>query len=256
MLDFIADNVPQEKREKALQLVHDKHYTVADAKGFVKQIDPSNTSQWNMEDEEKFRLEIFRTRKDFKALVKTLGNKSMGDVIAHYLGHYKKSDEYRVLKTVRVEEREEKARLANHDVDQCAICREGGSLLICDGCESEWHMGCSKPPLTTIPEGRWECDVCVDRKFLNGRKRILEDIKQNIRDQRSRKKEKMESPAKSPPSTDDELKKNLDITPLPSYVIDAVNAFSKSMHSILSKSSVPTKIGEASVNATNVSTGT
>ena len=33
--------------------------------------------------------------------------------------------------------------------------------LLCDGCDSAWHMACLRPPLTTIPEGDWMCPGCV-----------------------------------------------------------------------------------------------
>ena len=51
--------------------------------------------------------------------------------------------------------------------------KSGGSLLICDGCEGEYHMKCTRPPLQTVPEGHWECDECVDRKFLEGREHLV-----------------------------------------------------------------------------------
>ena len=246
MLSFIEDNVPHNKREKALQLLHENDYSVINTKDFLQQIDPTHVSDWSMEDRERFRVEIFRTRKNFKALCQTMGNKEVGDIIAYYLGHYKKSDDYRLLKTVRMEERIEKAEQATHDVDHCAICGEGGSLLICDGCESEWHMVCAKPALKTVPEGHWECDVCVDSKFLDGRKRILRDIRSNVSVQNLGKRMKSELPSlvetdagsEGPRETDagSEGSRETDAgsTDLPLHVIDAVKAFSRNINLILS----------------------
>lgn len=58
------------------------------------------------------------------------------------------------------------------DAKMCEVC-EGGSdetrpgmsdaeTLLCDGCDSAWHMACLRPPLTTIPEGDWKCPGCVE----------------------------------------------------------------------------------------------
>mmetsp|Transcript_931 Transcript_931/g.1062 ORF Transcript_931/g.1062 Transcript_931/m.1062 type:complete len:334 (+) Transcript_931:143-1144(+) len=178
MLGFIEDNVPYNKKEQALQIIHDNDYSLMNAKQIINQIDPTGASEWTTEDKEKFQFEIFRTRKNFKDILHTMGGKKMDDIIAYYLGCYKKSENYRLLKTVCVEERIEKAK------DHCVICDQGGSLLICDGCESEWHMTCTSPALKNIPEGNWNCDVCVDRSFLEGRNLILQDMSSNVQSDR------------------------------------------------------------------------
>lgn len=36
----------------------------------------------------------------------------------------------------------------------------GADILICDKCDSEYHMYCLNPPITTIPEGDWFCPTC------------------------------------------------------------------------------------------------
>ena len=225
MLNFIEDNVPHNKREKALQVIHDNNYSLMNPKEIIRQIDPTNVSDWTLEEKEKFRQEIFRTRKNFKDVIQKMMGKKMGDTIAYYLGYYKKSDDYRLLKTVCVEERIEKAK------DHCVICDQGGSLLICDGCESEWHMTCAKPALKTVPESRWECDVCVDRNFLESRKRILEDINSNMNDQKQEKKMKVEVPLPVVETNNDVSKG------LPLHVIAAVKACTSNISSILSTSS-------------------
>mmetsp|Transcript_22908 Transcript_22908/g.46599 ORF Transcript_22908/g.46599 Transcript_22908/m.46599 type:complete len:464 (+) Transcript_22908:127-1518(+) len=241
-LSFIEDNeVPHNKREKALQLIHENNYSVENKYDFIQQINVTNESSWTINDREKFRTEIFRSRKNFKKVCHTMENKKMGDVIAYYLGKYKKSDDYRLLKTVRIQERIEKAEQSNHEVDQCAICGEGGNLLICDGCESEWHMECTQPALKTIPEGRWECDICVDRKFLDGRKRLLHNVVSNLKSQDLAKRKKLEQPPSTDVRSDDSYETNTEeLTKIDSHILEAVEAFSKNIESILFKSSVPT----------------
>ncbi|XP_072296585.1 autoimmune regulator [Eucyclogobius newberryi] len=44
--------------------------------------------------------------------------------------------------------------------DECAVCRDGGELICCDGCPRAFHLNCVSPPLTTIPSGTWQCDLC------------------------------------------------------------------------------------------------
>ena len=59
----------------------------------------------------------------------------------------------------------------------CEECGETGDetrpgmsdaeTLLCDGCDSAWHMACLRPPLTTIPEGDWKCPHCVEEEKKN-----------------------------------------------------------------------------------------
>jgi len=47
--------------------------------------------------------------------------------------------------------------------DQCSYCGEGGDLLCCDNCPASFHLACSEPPLSAIPEGEWHCRKCRGR---------------------------------------------------------------------------------------------
>lgn len=47
---------------------------------------------------------------------------------------------------------------------KCLVCLQTANadgLLICDACDKGCHMDCLDPPLSTLPEGRWICPVCV-----------------------------------------------------------------------------------------------
>ncbi len=46
---------------------------------------------------------------------------------------------------------------------RCRICRrnrDDDSLLLCDGCNSGFHLYCLRPPLHSIPRGDWFCVSC------------------------------------------------------------------------------------------------
>ncbi|KAG7359064.1 PHD-finger domain containing protein [Nitzschia inconspicua] len=219
VVDFIDKNVVSCKKENAMFAFHKNNYSLENASEILETIRPSDCTDWTDEEKETFRRDIFRKRKDFKALSLLL-NKNMGDILAYYLGTYKKSDDYRLLKTVLVEERIEKARSSLHHIDQCAICEDGGSLLICDGCESEWHMTCTRPVLKTVPEGRWECDLCVDRKFLDGWQRTVQSFGLPPTD---RKRKLVDLEGGSITTCDEESK---------SQIVDGIKRFSRKLDSI------------------------
>ncbi len=49
--------------------------------------------------------------------------------------------------------------------EACEVC--GGteaedSLLLCDACDSLWHLWCLTPPLAEVPEGEWYCGCCEE----------------------------------------------------------------------------------------------
>ena len=50
----------------------------------------------------------------------------------------------------------------------CVICRRDirhDKILLCDGCDEEFHMYCLQPPMTKVPEGRWFCPVCSQKRL-------------------------------------------------------------------------------------------
>lgn len=133
-----------------------------------------NASDWTKEEEDQFKAEMFRLRRDLPAVAKLMG-KSITACHAYYLGKYKSTTEYRLLKTVCIDERDHMFETVEEDA--CAVCGDGGSLLICDGCECEYHIGCLQPALKSVPDGHWECDECVDAKFLQAREKLLQNNK-------------------------------------------------------------------------------
>jgi hypothetical protein len=171
----IIGGQPYNKKEAALLLLAERDYSLDGFDDAVREIKPIDGSDWSQEKKKRFHSEMFRLRKDLLAVSKLM-DIEMKSCLAYYLGTFKKSDDYRLLKTVCAEKRNERTD-SDYGVDACTTCGDGGSLLICDGCEGEYHMGCLRPPLETVPEGKWECDKCVDIQFLAARDHLLRNTK-------------------------------------------------------------------------------
>ncbi|XP_046507694.1 autoimmune regulator-like [Equus quagga] len=52
-------------------------------------------------------------------------------------------------------------QLHQKNEDECAVCRDGGELICCDGCPRAFHLACLSPPLQEIPSGTWRCTSCL-----------------------------------------------------------------------------------------------
>ncbi|KAM6162801.1 autoimmune regulator [Erethizon dorsatum] len=52
-------------------------------------------------------------------------------------------------------------QLHQKNEDECAVCRDGGELICCDGCPRAFHLACLSPPLQEIPSGTWRCSCCL-----------------------------------------------------------------------------------------------
>ncbi|KAM7379322.1 hypothetical protein PAMP_004885 [Pampus punctatissimus] len=56
--------------------------------------------------------------------------------------------------------RETNTGMVHYNDDECAVCKDGGELICCDGCPQAFHLTCLDPPLISIPSGSWQCEWC------------------------------------------------------------------------------------------------
>nr|XP_032622770.1 autoimmune regulator [Chelonoidis abingdonii] len=62
--------------------------------------------------------------------------------------------------------------------DECAVCRDGGELICCDGCPKAFHLACLVPPLTEIPSGTWRCISCSTEKVKQDQRIEEEQVRE------------------------------------------------------------------------------
>ncbi|MBZ3871431.1 Autoimmune regulator [Sciurus carolinensis] len=59
-------------------------------------------------------------------------------------------------------------QLQQKNEDECAVCRDGGELICCDGCPRAFHLACLSPPLQGVPSGTWRCSCCLQGRVQQG----------------------------------------------------------------------------------------
>jgi PHD-finger len=197
-LDYIQESIRFNKREASLAALHEHNYQIATAQSALDKIKVKDGSDWTDEQKELFHSEMFRLRKNLVDVARATGVcNNVG--YTYYLAKFKKSNDYRLLKSICEEERMDKFAASDQGLDACGICGDGGSLLICDGCEGEYHMTCLRPPLVEVPEGAWFCDTCIDSNFLEARDKVIHQFYVEIGDgHKKRKANEMEADESTP----------------------------------------------------------
>ncbi|GAX28558.1 bromodomain adjacent to zinc finger domain protein 1A [Fistulifera solaris] len=235
-VDTLMKPIPYNVREEAYILLMEKNFNVDAFTDAAKNLTPIDGSDWDQKTRKQFADLIFKKRKNMSAVASEMGI-PMKTALAYYLGSFKASEGYRLLKTVCCEERMERFNNAENSVDACCVCGDGGSLLICDGCNKEYHATCLRPKLAKIPEGDWECDECVSRKFLQTRDYVLENCGLF---------EKSESRKRSHAEAEGKEVSEQPVTRVRPDVVDAICAFAKACSEALSRVN-PTNDGEEKV---------
>lgn len=104
----VVSGVKHNLREQALLGLSSVDYSVEAFEASVAEgLQPWDGSDWTEEQRDLFHSEIFRMRRDVPAVAKLM-NLPVKICHAYYLGIYKNSNNYRLLKTVGKEEREMK----------------------------------------------------------------------------------------------------------------------------------------------------
>jgi len=244
--DTISSIVPRNKKEQAFaklgEMTMQPGYDASslDVHDVIEQLKASDGSDWTTEEKATFHKEIFRLRKDLTTLSKLMG-KDLNTCFTYYLSNFKRSEDYRILKVIRVDERMDDDGPTGSGVDSCAVCGDGGRLIICDGCEGEYHMECLRPRLRTVPEGRWECDECVDKKLLKARDVILSMTKLYAVHQNSDNGEtySYEKPNGGNAGTGDRTFSSGAVSRPTSSVLTAVKAFATGIHALFDVPALP-----------------
>lgn len=165
-------SVPANKKFEVICKLAEEGHTLDDIKEIEESIPFSDGSDWDDKKQLQFSQEIYKSKKNLAEVCKSM-DIEMKTCLIYYYRQFKLSTDYRLMKTIIDDERYEKTANFENNLDVCLICGDGGELLICDECEGEYHLKCMRPPLKVVPEGRWECDECVDRKVLKLRNFLL-----------------------------------------------------------------------------------
>lgn len=51
---------------------------------------------------------------------------------------------------------------------KCHVCKcanDADNMLLCNDCDTGWHLFCLDPPLSKIPNGHWTCPICATKKL-------------------------------------------------------------------------------------------
>jgi len=75
----------------------------------------------------------------------------------------------RIVRKIAVENRNVLAEDEQPEPASCSVCglsdRED-VMLLCDGCDTGYHLDCLDPPLYSVPYGDWFCSVCEAEDML------------------------------------------------------------------------------------------
>lgn len=232
----ILNKVKYNLKEEAYLLLMSKSFDSEEFSKHLGKLKPYDGSDWDEDTRKQFSEEMFRSRKDMNAVASHL-KIPMKVCLTYYFGTFKSSDDYRLLKTVCNEERAGRLEALDHDTDACYICGDGGNLLICDGCEKEYHLACLRPRLEIVPEGDWECDECVAIKFLEAKDYLIQKTSLFVeKESRKRKRETMEGS-----ETDTDQDDHTHTLQPAEAVLEAARIFAKAASAALS---APLAIGD------------
>jgi hypothetical protein len=184
---FLNINCELIKKECLMTLLHLFDYDVVMAEEeYIRIRNFGGEPTSKLTKEQAYALEdlLQHQKKEFVSLAEKM-NRSKSDCLIHYYNWKSRSAHYPRLK-------------AEWKNDFCVVCDDGGDLLVCDGCDRAYHLGCLKPPLAAIPEGDWFCPRCADPRSGYARTHPFSPIAPSLINNRVRTAEKEDVPAASP----------------------------------------------------------
>ncbi|XP_075261086.1 uncharacterized protein LOC142352803 [Convolutriloba macropyga] len=79
------------------------------------------------------------------------------------------------------DEDEEEIYPGEEDYQGCAVCLKKSrpdTILLCDECDSSFHMACLRPPLFIVPDQEWFCPACCHKKLILALRGLLDTVQQ------------------------------------------------------------------------------
>jgi hypothetical protein len=151
MVGFVDEGLELNEKMLRMKAAHLAGYSVARAQAHFEQMLPNAVDipiAFNVEEKRLVNASVAFSRKDFRRAASDVG-RSVCACIVHYY-NWKKSDDYQRVK-----------QELSAESDYCAICDDGGELIVCDHCQNAYHFECLQPPLQEVPSGEWFCNHCL-----------------------------------------------------------------------------------------------
>ena len=156
-LDFVHTRVKFNNKESAYEMLHSRGYRLPGFYQEVSNVSPTDCSNWTKADKDRFRAAVFEKHENMKEVSEMIC-KPINECITYYLVKFKRTKSYKSLKRSM----KCKANMSEGSAGTlvCNECGKGGMLIACDTCEAHYHLGCTAPPLESIPDGTWNCGNC------------------------------------------------------------------------------------------------
>jgi len=90
---------------------------------------------------------------------------------------------------------------------RCGSNSDENLLLLCEGCDSPYHIYCLNPPLTAIPPGHWMCPRCSAGYLDGGPHERIPRVRGVVTRTQLRGKRKYDSDCESTSSYDEDASK-------------------------------------------------
>lgn len=171
---FLNQSVDTSSKTLLMEALHRANYSVKRATyeyvTLYRKLNGPPSCQLPLEDIIRADELFQKSKKDFNQIAKTLGQ-SVSAVLVEYYRWKGSNDDGCYTKL--------KQTLRNDFYsDYCAVCDDGGELIVCDDCQKAYHLECLDPPLSKVPLGDWFCNECMKFSARIGRHRAQEEGKQ------------------------------------------------------------------------------